>query len=708
MRRDARFAMGKKSKARDCPALGRSITSAECGSGRHATIACPVQCPFNPFSPATYDAFLELETKVDQLCMRALNDALGPDRLVHLLKGPTDPILRDTADEYTRINAAVLPALHVERNQRGQTVAERLLADPAIRLTNDERNLIAAKNRIRVALVEFREIRPDGLLRALDLLEPEAGEFLLLDRATWARAVRFRPMLIWIYPLPHHWRPFGGGMSWPDWTGLDLEPTEGLAEIMVHAGGPGPGTPLGSRREWLARNFVSVLARLDAVTLARRHDMLAGLDVAQGWAEFALDDSASDTLLHHLNNSPATGVIEPDPKEDHPAGFTAAWEWFEPDGSRQEDLPAVARGPVLLGRIVRRDHTWRIIAYSRARLERLREVFLAVVGQPDLRATREFQQDLAAQMAAAKPPVHAELVPPRLRESPVRFNITTTRWDGPPPGDQPLGHDPTWVDAPLPALAGRTPRDAVGDPAGRATVIRLLKPRIADADARRLRGQPMMDDPAAHVGALGLHELDTPVPPPRPCPPDFHEEDVDSDDEDVDGWTPLALPPPASQVLNRAQAEERFDRVIEYYPSNHDLLDAWDSACPGLSDLVYATMDDDITDAEAELVDVAMALGWAILAGHDTRPLALNLELLEQDYDAMGPLLSQAVQEGPTFANILSIFPNHEEVARLILSDLSHRRLELDSSELKDGHMPDVICWLATLLPAYAMALKRS
>ena len=48
--------MSKASKRlRDCPALGRAITPAECGAGRGSAYQCPVECPFFPFTPANYE-----------------------------------------------------------------------------------------------------------------------------------------------------------------------------------------------------------------------------------------------------------------------------------------------------------------------------------------------------------------------------------------------------------------------------------------------------------------------------------------------------------------------------------------------------------------------------------------------------------------------------------------------------------------------------
>jgi len=85
--------MSKKSKFRLCPALGREISSAECGAGRHQTIVCPAECGHNPFAPVNYDAFFELETKPDRRTMGKWGDEIGPDNALAVLDsgGRRDP-----------------------------------------------------------------------------------------------------------------------------------------------------------------------------------------------------------------------------------------------------------------------------------------------------------------------------------------------------------------------------------------------------------------------------------------------------------------------------------------------------------------------------------------------------------------------------------------------------------------------------------------
>ena len=59
-------------------------------------------------------------------------------------------------------------------------------------------------------------------------------------------------------------------------------------------------------------------------------------------------------------------------------------------------------------------------------------------------------------------------------------------------------YEETWLDEPIPALAGHTPRECAGDPTRRPDLIRLLDSFPEDD------GQPGTMSPARLRAALGL------------------------------------------------------------------------------------------------------------------------------------------------------------------------------------------------------------
>lgn len=700
--------MSKKSQRRDCPALDRPITSADCGSGRHSSIRCPATCPHNSLAPATYDQLLALESKLDRATLDRLASELGRPAVEKLCHNLLPDDLTDLQDDSLAINAAVFRAFHFEHDANGRSACDRWLADPSARLSNDERVVLAAKGRLRPTLLEIREVRPDGLLRAADLLAPEEGEFDLLDRAAWARAVRFGVSLVWSYPLPHFRRIFGGGIAWPDWSGLDLDPADALAEIVAHAGGPAVGSPAPERVRWIALNFIEVIRRVFAVSNVRRHDMLAGLDMTHGWAEFALDPTAAKRLHARLKKSPDASPSDPDPTDDVPAGYTSAWDWHEP---ASVSSPTGAPGRVLIGRVLTRpDGTWRIVAFGRTRLARLRELFCAATGTPDLAPTREYVQDLASQLALKEPSIDASLVPPRLRHNPTRFDFSTTRLDASPEEATRLittRQLDGWIDLPLPALGNRSPREAVDDPASRAIVARMLRSRIADSDLARLRARPFAD-PMPTVRALGLAELDRPNPPARPCPPELLDDEDETTHDPASAAPDLAPLPPAAQNLDYTAASRRAEEIYRRFPDDDLLVYAWDIACPGLADTVANHTPEDFTDEQLDDIEFTLALAWAILFGGNTRKLALDLTRIAVAANAGRETRESSLTDTPATARsfLQSILSLQPELIKVLLENIwarakSRRR---DSESLP---MAEILHWLGAVLPAYFAALGR-
>ncbi len=217
----------------------------------------------------------------------------------------------------------------------------------------------------------------------------------------------------------------------------------------------------------------------------------------------------------------------------------------------------------------------------------MQTAFLAAAGTPELTPGREFFQAIARQEAARQTVPDAALVSPRLRINPDSIELSTRRLPriAPDAIDRHVAamrerHDSRWVDLPSAALGGQTPRQAISDPAGRAKVIRLLKPCITETDHKRLLGHPETG-PELIVRELGISELDVPPPPQRPCPRELAEEAAE-----LAARGKAILIPPANGFLADEEIQARLAKIFDHYPDDEDLFHAWDAACPGLADLV--------------------------------------------------------------------------------------------------------------------------
>jgi hypothetical protein len=193
--------MAKRSKQRECPAIGGLIARDRCGRERNRQLKCPLDCPFNPLGDENIEAF---EERVD-----ALVDVLNQ----HFAR-LADPERRrriEQLGEGEEVKAAceIFLGLFHDRQADGLTIAENLLHDRNARLRNDNRLILEAKIRSRVRLLEIRRIRDEQYLEAVDLLNPEKPRFLVRNGLLADEALRFEHLLVRTYELP----PFHGIME---------------------------------------------------------------------------------------------------------------------------------------------------------------------------------------------------------------------------------------------------------------------------------------------------------------------------------------------------------------------------------------------------------------------------------------------------------------------------------------------------------------
>jgi hypothetical protein len=124
---------------------------------------------------------------------------------------------------------------------------------------------------------------------------------------------------------------------------------------------------------------------------------------------------------------------------------------------------------------------------------------------------------------AENPPYDKALVPPALLKDPPKLAFAVSEVPAPPepasPGaraaDFERQRDREFLDAPIPALEGKTPRQAASDPAYREKLRRLIKSRISATDKHNLE-TGRNDDINWLVRELGLDEILFEPPPLRP------------------------------------------------------------------------------------------------------------------------------------------------------------------------------------------------
>ena len=623
--------MSKASKNRLCPALGREIANSECGENRHSLYACPAACLHNPFAFPNYTALLSSEDTLDQQTMKWMfeeaRDRAGLERgLQRSMR----------AESGHSTHAYVTWNLFFRRDERGLTCAQRWSRAKFQGLKNDGRIFLQGKMQVRVILLEVHRIIDGQCVEGVDLLAPEAPPMVIVDRSFAARASRFTSVLGWAYPLPHFWRLSGTAIFMAGFE--EFETVEVITEMVRHLGGPTDIEPL---RLWLAENFVRVDDALTATAKERRRLMLASVDAQVGVALYALKAPFAE-CRSALDAEPEVDRDEPT-EEERSEGFAEARDWFD------DKSPATA-GRKLLGRILLGQTFWRLEATGATRLATLRKRFEKRLGKR-VRFDRERRDDVGSRMTMEMPKADPALVPPKLLQKPTQVEFSTSRVSLTTPLRSKAEIEAhfmreylrDYVDRAVPALDGKTPRQAASDPSLRKKLVRLLKPMVRRLDEANLR-TGRTDDINWLLRELKLGEIDFPPPPRRaPLPAGSDIEDDHPDDAEPDRETARRAPKPLPPVpFTEKEISKRM----------YDALAAFDTAAAAIDEMVAsgATLLEDVAElsnglfSEGEMGFFMSFLlhGWFALVP----PGALAPEL---NFEAMAAELARELDHVPSW-----------------------------------------------------------
>jgi hypothetical protein len=469
---------------------------------------------------------------------------------------------------------------------------------------------------MRIALFEVHRVLDSERVEAVELLDPRGAPLVIQDRSLAKTAVRFASHLSWAYPLPHYWRLSGSAVMLPD-MGL-FEPAEIVREIARHLGGPTEEPDL---RRWLAEHF----ARFDeALSLARRSDMFASIDAQWGKAVYEWERPWTESR-DALDACPAV-VEDPLVDEERKEGFVEGRVWFAQEEGSVKLVPGTTQ---LLGRLLLSPSNCRLEAVGAGLLATLRQRFEACLGDR-VRFVSEVRDDLISRLKPRDEAFDPSLVPPRLRERGPKFVLTTSR--APVPlsaktrqeceAEFRHGANRAFLDEPVPALEGQTPRAAAFNPALRPTLIQLLKARVRQQDEENLR-TGRSDDINWLLRELGAHEIL--FDPPRE-PVDQGREDEAEFADETDRPPPPPLP---ERPLTLQEAQQRLDDAIADFDTAQEALDELEACGSTLVEDLAELTDELLTDKEFSfLVPFVVQLAFA-LAPPGTRQPPLDLQRLE-------------------------------------------------------------------------------
>jgi hypothetical protein len=199
-----------------CPALEKIICSACCGSGRGSKINCIPHCSYLPFSVQGYDLWLKIDGGLARKMLGYLAIYYSRDKFEEVVEQMRFASGISGGDVGTAEGAAVYYLFFVKCDAGGRTLAKKWQEEGWNGLNNDERIMMECRFNCRATVIEIQKVLDHQSMDCIDLLEPERGNFILIDRATAARSVRFTRMLTWLAHYPYFSRLANNGVELPD------------------------------------------------------------------------------------------------------------------------------------------------------------------------------------------------------------------------------------------------------------------------------------------------------------------------------------------------------------------------------------------------------------------------------------------------------------------------------------------------------------
>ncbi|MDA0323927.1 MAG: hypothetical protein O2923_14595 [Verrucomicrobia bacterium] len=492
---------------RACPALEGMICPACCGASRGSKLECPPECEHFPFGTEAYDLWLRIDGTWFPKAVEYVVKHVGEPRFREIIEkvGTSTRPKRD--DE---IEAGILNAVHyglsVETDDEGRTLGERWEAEGWTGLNNDERLMTLHRRHTRPTIIEVQEILSERASECTDLLDPARGKFLVFDRATAQRSVRFSRYLLWLTDYPHFSRTAGSGMEIP--SHLYEEYFEEL--LFDDANEDAPKAFQVVKRD-LAERFAEYCDLQVDFAHDYRERALRSMDLKSCRASYELLVPRA-TIEAIINNKPDFEVNEGRELEPADPPGSVYFEWLRRGEAKQfeDSMPAAFQhdnpqdGVGILGALRLHDDGFLVETLGEKKFEFAKALVTRYFGS-HVKLTGEESTDLAEQLLD-RDGTESEDAP------------SASTPDGPPHPELPhddmqelmkqvlRNHYQKFMDEPVPMIDNLTPRQAAADPEMRPRLIELMKLHIHGVE-ERARDENLAFDLDWVVKELGLTEL---------------------------------------------------------------------------------------------------------------------------------------------------------------------------------------------------------
>ena len=432
------FCKQRKGK-RACPALGGSICSQCCGQHRLQAIHCPSDCAFlgglsalsDPATTqrlATHDSF--------QAAMQKLVRYMEQQRW---LLEPAVRALGTFPQEDWVEPMAVAHVCYGYRDAQGQRILDHFLLRHGRDLAPAETAALACLKQARLSLWSVEAVHEGVGLELLDLLDDHDGRVQVREISASFDLRRGDVVCGWLVELGDHVEMTGAAVQVP--APHQEHMLSVLRRVREESKQEHPDLPA---TQLLNPHTGVILRALQAAITATPPPQLAtsdGKELVFCKAHFRVLTEGEESVRHRLS---AHKDIESD-------GDGLTW---------LGDTGQAGIGKTVLGQITMEPGGLLLETVSRERLERGKQR-LATRLPALLLHKLDTIEDPAQAMAEAPKQAQRRAAPPTEVEEAVMAEVLRT-------------HYAKWPDTPLPALCGKTPRQAIKTRAGRRNVEQLL------------------------------------------------------------------------------------------------------------------------------------------------------------------------------------------------------------------------------------------
>ena len=470
---------GSKGK-RACPALKQEICSMCCGSNRGSRIVCPPDCAHNPFGPGQYDSFLAMERSFDAKALQYIVKHYGRDPVREVMRSMMPQDERDEAQQAIGFGTAIYLLLFFRKDPQGKKLADLWREAGCVGLTNDERIILEARSKASATVIEIQRVMDSQAMKCIDLLDPERGAFTVLDRSTAARVTRFATLFTWVDHYPAFSRFGAGGSVIPE-NILDAF-LDNLKKKAEHEYGKPDSM---SVKRFMSEHFGECIDGVGILAREWRKNMLQNIDFSQciGIYRICGDVRQVRTVLEQKPEFEKDDTE--DDKEKYPGAEIYYWVRRGASQAIEKSMPLAFQhggedeGVGTLGILRLYPDRLEVEAFSKKKYAFVKKMAEKYFGK-GVSFQREKIVDVAKQMAEHDPEerdddeentkADSRKIPPEIeRKLLTQFHEN---------------HYRKFLDAPIPALRGMTPREASLGRASRPLLVDLMKGHIRNLEVQ--------------------------------------------------------------------------------------------------------------------------------------------------------------------------------------------------------------------------------